>query len=411
VSAPARPARVDLTFPSIVAVSAFYMFGFAAVFALLPKLQDRYGIETKWLGLITATSVLSSVGAQLGLARFADRGYALHMMRIGIACMAAGFLWFAFANALWQFAMARAVVGFGGGLFNPAARRTIVSRDPTRAGALLGTMVSVEVGGFMLGPPLALILYSVGGLRLPFLVPVALVVLAGFAVRVSATGSVTSTTPKGAVRALLSRPQVRAALLISSAANLSIGAFEPIIARQLDDLGAGSTAVALTLAGFAMPYVFFSRAGGRLADRFGPYRTAVLSMLATVPLVATFGLATSAIVIAVVGVVRSTFDTITTPSGSSAMAYAAPPALLGTGQGLYGATSQIMTGVGALAGAPIYDAWGAKAMWFASAGSMLALVVWTWWSSRRCGVWQRLEPHGAAGTAAVGRIDADPAPA
>jgi MFS family permease len=384
-----RRTRPDLTFVSIVAVSAFYMFGFAAVFALLPKLQDEHGLETKWLGLITATSVLCSVAAQLGLARFADRGHALRMMRAGIVCMVVGFTWFAFATELWQFAAARAVVGFGGGMFSPSARRTIVSRDPASAGALLGTMVSVEVGGFMLGPPLALVLFGIGGLQLPFLVPAVLVGLAGCTVRVAAAASVPTITPKGAVRALLARPQVRAALLVASAANLSIGAFEPIIARQLEDIGAGDTAIALTLAGFAVPYVFFSRFGGRLADRHGAYRTAVWSMLLTVPVIATFGIATSALVIGVFGVVRSMYDTITAPSGSSAMAHAAPSALLGTGQGLYGATAQVMTGVAALAGAPIYDVWGARALWFISAGSMLVLTLWAAWIALRSGVWHR----------------------
>jgi MFS family permease len=390
----ARRARVDLPFLSVVAVSAFYMFGFAAVFALLPKLQDEHGLETKWLGLITATSVLCSVAAQLGLARFADRGHALRMMRAGIVCMVVGFVWFAFAAELWQFAAARAVVGFGGGMFSPSARRTVVARDPARAGALLGTMVSVEVGGFMLGPPLALVLYAVGGLQLPFLVPAVLVGLAGCTVRVAATAGAPTTAPNGAVRALLVRPEVRAALLIAAAANLSIGAFEPIIARQLEDIGAGDAAIALTLAGFAMPYVFFSRFGGRLADRHGAYRTAVWSMLVTAPIVATFGLATSAIVIAVFGVLRSMFDTITAPSGSSAMAHAAPPALLGTGQGLYGATAQVMTGVAALAGAPIYDLWGARALWFASAGSMLVLTLWAAWIAVRCGAWRPAHAPG-----------------
>ncbi len=385
--ATSRRSRIDLAFLSVVAVSAFYMFGFAAVFALLPKLQDEYGLETKWLGLITATSVLCSVAAQLGLARFADRGHALRMMRAGILCMVVGFTWFAFATELWQFAAARAVVGFGGGMFSPAARRTIVARDPARAGTLLGTMVSVEVGGFMLGPPLALVLYSVGGLQLPFLVPAVLVGLAGCTLRVSAAASAPSAAPKGAVRALLARPQVRAALLIAAAANLSIGAFEPIIARQLEDIGAGDAAIALTLAGFAVPYVFFSRFGGRLADRHGAYRTAVWSMLVTVPVIATFGIATSALLIGVFGVVRSMFDTITAPSGSSAMAHAAPSALLGTGQGLYGATAQVMTGVAALAGAPIYDVWGARALWFASAGAMLVLTLWAAWIAVRCGAW------------------------
>ena len=51
------------------------MLGFAAVFALLPKLQKAHDLPTKSLGLITATSVIMSVITQLSLARFADRGH------------------------------------------------------------------------------------------------------------------------------------------------------------------------------------------------------------------------------------------------------------------------------------------------------------------------------------------------
>ena len=338
------------------------MLGFAAVFALLPKLQDRYGLPTNGLGLITATSVICSVLAQLTFARFADRGHSLLVMRIGIAGMCIGFAWFSVASELWQFALARALVGFGGGMFTPAARRTVVSHDPTRAGERLGMMVSVEVGGFVLGPPLAIGIYKLGGLRLPFLAPVALLLAAGATLRVAATAGVHATTPKGAVRLLAASPGVRAALLIGAAANLSIGAFEPVIAKQLHDIGASDTETAITLACFALPYVFLSRFGGRLADRYGSYRTAVFSMLCTVPAIAMFGLAKSAAVIAVVGIVRSVFDTITTPSGSTAMAHAAPSTLLGTGQGLYGATASLMTGVAALSGASIYGAWGAHAV-------------------------------------------------
>ncbi len=398
------PRDHDLTMYSIVGVSACNMMGFAAVFALLPKLQDRYGLPTKGLGLITATSVICSVLAQLVFARFADRGHALIVMRIGIACMCIGFAWFSVATELWQFALARAVVGFGGGMFTPAARRTVVSRDPARAGERLGMMVGVEVGGFVVGPPLAFALYSLGGLRLPFLAPVLLLVVAGATLRVATSARMASSTPTGAVRSLVARPGVRAALLIGAAANLSIGAFEPVIAKQLHDIGASDNATAVTLACFALPYVFFSRFGGRLADRYGSYRTAVFSMLCTVPAIAMFGLAKSAIVIAVVGIVRSAFDTITTPSGSTAMAHAAPPALLGTGQGLYGATASLMTGVAALSGASIYGAWGARTLWFASAGSMLVLTLWTAWIARRAGVW-----YPTAITPAL-EVSADPSP-
>jgi MFS family permease len=383
------------------------MLGFAAVFALLPKLQDKYDLPTKGLGLITATSVLCSVLAQLAFARFADRGHALIVMRIGIACMCIGFLWFGVATELWQFALARAVVGFGGGMFVPAARRTVVASDPDRAGERLGMMVAVEVGGFVLGPPLAIAIYVAGGLRLPFVAPVVLLAFGGMTLRVAAIHAIPSAAAQpGAVRSLLANPGVRAALLIGAAANLSIGAFEPVIAKQLHDIGAGDTATGLTLASFALPYVFFAWYGGRVADRFGADRTAVLSMLCTVPCIAMFGIVKTAFGIAVFGIIRSVFDTVTTPSGASAMAHAAPSALLGTGQGLYGATASLMTGVAALAGAPIYDAYGAKALWFASAGSMLVLTLLTAALAMSAGVWNP-PPRGAMAEALV---SADPSP-
>ena len=403
VSDPTRAGR-DLTLYSIISVSACNMLGFAAVFTLLPKLQDRYGLPTSGLGLITATSVICSVLAQLAFARFADRGHALLLMRVGIACMCIGFAWFSLATELWQFALARAVVGFGGGMFTPAARSTVVSRDPTRAGERLGMMVAVEVGGFVLGPPLAIVLYQLGGLRLPFLAPVVLLVAAGATLRVAASARVHTTTPKGEVRSLVARPGVRAALLIGAAANLSIGAFEPVIAKQLQDIGASDNATAVTLTCFALPYVFLSRFGGRLADRFGSYRTAVFSMLCTVPAIAMFGLAESAMVIAIVGIVRSCFDTITTPSGSTAMAHAGPASLLGTGQGLYGANASLMTGVAALSGASIYGTWGARTLWFASAGTMLVLTLCTAWIARRAGVWMPADTERAP------VVSADPSP-
>ena len=391
--------RLDpATMVVIVAVSACNMLGFAAVFALLPKLQIAHGLSTKSLGLITATSVIMSVITQLSLARFADRGHSLLLMRTGALCMAIGFSWFAVSDHFWQFALARALVGTGGGMFTPAARRTIVSQDPARAGQLIGTMVAVEVGGFVVGPPLALGLYQLGGLRLPFFAPTVLLLIGLPFIRTT-IGSVATTQPRAgperpperkthAVRSVLSMPAARAALVIGAAANLSIGAFEPVIAKQLTDLGSSDRAIALTLSSFAVPYVFLTRYGGRLADRYGAHRTAIISMLCTAPVIAMFGIVRTALLIASFGLLRSIFDTITTPSGSSAMARAVPIELLATGQGLYGATASTMTGIAAALGAFLYGAYGARTLWLASAGSMLALTALTAVLTERAGVWK-----------------------
>jgi MFS family permease len=348
--------------------------------------------------LITATSVIMSVITQLTLARFADRGHSLLLMRLGALCMAVGFSWFAISDQFWQFALARALVGAGGGMFNPAARRTIVSQDPARAGQLLGTMVAVEVAGFVVGPPLAIGLYALGGLRLPFFAPTVLLLIGLPFIRVTASSLAATQQRPGperpperetrAVRAVLAMPAARAALVIGAAANLSIGAFEPVIAKQLTDLGSSDRAIALTLSTFAIPYVFLTRYGGRTADRFGAHRTAVISMFCTAPVIAMFGLVNTALLIAAFGLLRSIFDTITTPSGSSAMARAVPNELLATGQGLYGAISSTMTGVAAALGALLYGAYGARTLWLTSAGAMVALTALTAALSKRAGVWK-----------------------
>jgi predicted MFS family arabinose efflux permease len=186
-----------------------------------------------------------------------------------------------------------------------------------------------------------------------------------------------STVSRGGVRELLALPTVRAALLVGATVNLSVGAFEPIIAKQLHDLGTDDTGVAITLSLFGLPYVFLTSFGGRLADRHGPQRVAILAMIASVPAVAGLGFAKTAVAIAAIGVVRSVIDTVSTPAGITAMARAAPPDRVATGQGLYGAVSYTMSGVAAIASAPIYDAQGARTLWLVVAAAMLGLIGWS----------------------------------
>jgi MFS family permease len=358
------------------------------VFALLPKLQEAHDLPTASLGLIGGISVMMSVTAQLTLARYADRGHTILMLRLGIVSIVAGFAWMGFAQELWHFVAARALTGLGTGIFTPAARRVIVAQDPARAGELLGRMTAADVAGFVVGPPLAVTLNHALGLQAPFLIPAVLM-----AVTIVFVRSITEPPPLArrageGVRSLLRLPAVRASLVIGATVYLSVGAFEPIIAKQLTDLGAGDGLIALTLSLFAVPYVFFTGYGGRLADRHGPHRTAVISLVCTVPVVAAFGLVNAAFLIAVFGVIRSTCDSVTTPAGISAMARSSPPAQLATGQGLYGAVSQSMAGAAALLGAPLYAWSGARALWFVVAGLVAVLTLWAALLAVRAGVWQ-----------------------
>jgi MFS family permease len=366
-----------LTFVVLLAVLFCNMVGMGAVFALLPDLQDEHHLPTAGLGLIGGASVLMAVIAQLTLARYADRGHTVRMLRTGIAAMIAGFAWMAVATGLWQFAGARALTGLGGGIFVPACRRVIVARDPARAGELLGRATAIEIAGFVLGPPLAVVLANAIHLSAPFVFAALLLLAVSMFVGSIPEPPVVSTIERGGVRELLVSPAVRAALLVGATVNLSVGAFEPIIAKQLHDLGTGDTGVAITLSLFGLPYVFLTSFGGRLADRHGPQRVALLALIASVPAVAGLGFARSAVAIAVIGVTRSVIDTVSTPAGITAMAKAGPPDRVATGQGLYGAVSYTMSGIAAIGAAPVYEAHGARTLWLVVSLAMVGLIGWS----------------------------------
>ena len=269
--------------------------------------------------------MLTAVTAQLTLARFADRGHTIKMLRAGIVAMIVGFAWMAVATELWQFVASRALTGLGAGLFVPACRRVIVARDPARAGELLGRTTAVEVAGFVLGPPLAVGIAAALGLQAPFALAAVLLALVGLLLGSIREPQIATTRSRGGFRLLVRDPAVKAALLIGATVNLSVGAFEPVMAKQLRDGGASNSEIAFTLAMFGVPYVFLTTFGGRLADRHGPHRTAVWALAATVPVVAALGFATTVVAICIVGVVRSMIDTISTPAGISAcLLYTSP---------------------------------------------------------------------------------------
>ena len=151
-------------------VAGVTMAGVSAVFALLAELEHRYGLTKAGLGLIAGSAFIAALATQLGLSRYADRGYRLLLLRTGVLLSSFGLLWFAAATELWQFVAARASLGAGVGLIMPAARRAIVLASDGDMGERLGVFYASYLAGFVFGPPIAGALTLVGDVRLPFLV-------------------------------------------------------------------------------------------------------------------------------------------------------------------------------------------------------------------------------------------------
>lgn len=364
--------------------AAITMAGVSSVFALLAELQDRYGLTTTALGWIAGSAFLASLVAQLWLARYADRGHAALLLRGGVLVAGIGLLWFGAATELWQFIAARALLGAGVGMLVPPARRAILLTSTGNQGERLGTFYAAYLSGFVFGPPIAGVLNDFGDVRLPFYVLGAVVLLTLIPVIRTPMPEVAPVANGGAgsdrrvLRRLLADRRIIAALLVVVSFRYSIGVFEPLWATHLDDLGASTRVITLSLTAFALPMLIVARPAGRLTDRFGARYASLLPALATVPLMATYGYSPYLWLILAVAVPHGLMEAILSPASQAAIADASSLEDASAAQGLGEGAGSAAAAIGAFTAPAAFDAWGAGAAWLLAAGAMGLLLVISW---------------------------------
>ena len=406
-------------------IAGVTMAGVSAVFTLFAELEQRYGLSTTSLGWIAGSAFLAALVAQLWLSRYADRGHATLLLRVGMVAGAAGLLWFAAATEVWQFIAARALLGAGVGMVVPPARRAIVVTADGDAGERLGTFYSAYLAGFVLGPPIAGVLAQVGDVRLPFAVfgVLTLVALASVIRRPLPEGveraapADTDDDQRRVLRRLITHRPMIAALLVVVSFRYSIGVFEPLWAVHLDDLGASTTIVTLSLTFFALPMLIVARPAGRLSDRFGARWASLLAALVTVPLMATYGYAGILWLVFALAIPHGLMEAILSPGSQAAVAQASGDDDAASAQGLAEAAGSAAAAVGAFTAPALFDAWGPGPAWVL-AGAVMALLLGTSWlldppprPSR--GSAQLLDQHGhpvvgaAAGLEVVDGVEAE----
>jgi MFS family permease len=348
---------------SLLVVSAGVTIGFGAIFALLPDYQRELHFPTWGLGAAVTASFLAGFVAQVGLSRYADRGFGRAMLVGGVLVSVGGLLWLGFAQHLAELIGARVVLGLGEGAFVPAARRVVIERNPNNVGAALGRLSSCTVGGFLLGPPIGAVLADAFGLRAPFFVLAALLACSVPTVTRMRVPAHPGDSPKRALRLLMRSRGIRAGLLLGATLYVPIGVYDSLWARFLEDRGATRLFVAFSLTIFAAPIALLAPVGGRLADRYGPLRVGATCAVCTVPFVIAYGFVETPMILACIAFVHSIFDSGSTPAGQAAVAAASPPELVAAGQGLYEATGLVIAATSAAVAAPLYGQWGAAALW------------------------------------------------
>lgn len=367
-------------------IAAVTMAGVSAVFTLFAELEKRYGLSTTSLGWIAGSAFLAALVAQLWLARYADRGHATLLLRAGVLAGAAGLLWFAAATEVWQFVAARALLGAGVGMVVPPARRAIVVTADGDAGERLGTFYSAYLAGFVLGPPFAGTLAQLGDVRLPFAVlgGITLLTLVGVLRRPLPTGTERAAPAdanrdqRRVLRRLIRDRRMIAALLVVVSFRYSIGVFEPLWAVHLDDLGASTTVVTLSLTAFALPMLIVARPAGRLSDRYGSRWASLIASLITVPIMASYGYIGILWLVLAIAIPHGLMEAVLSPGSQSAVAEASGQDDAASAQGLAEAGGSGAAAVGAFTAPALFDAWGPGPAWVVAGVVMGVLLGVSW---------------------------------
>lgn len=360
--------------PYYLLVSAA-MMSMGGIFTLLGELRDQLGFSESGLGLMVAMGFFTAFAAQIGLARYSDRGYTAIMLRLGLSSVTIGMASMAFATELWQFIGLRMLIGLGIGSLIPAVRRLVILSDPENMGANVGAMGAFDVGGFLLGPLVTALLAELFGFRAPF-IALALVT-AAFLPTIAKLppdpGS--ATTEKRVVRSLLSLPEVRTMLTCSFGWFSMIGVFEAVWAVMLTDLGAETWFVGVTMSLIMLPMLFIAPFSGGWAQRVGPLRLVMGGVVFVIPLFLSYGWVSSLVLISLLATLQGFGDALVFPGTQVGMAIAGPTELTASAQGLGGATLEITAGSMALVAGILYENSGPKSVFVLGAILMAVGVI------------------------------------
>lgn len=354
------------------------------VFALLHELRDAHGLSSGVIGWIAGVSFFSAVASQLLIAPFADRGHARRVMALSILGGAVAAITFAVASEPWQFIGARIVAGLAFGAYLPAAQAVVTAADPERAGQQLGRLAGVQTAGFIIGPGIGAGLVAAWGLDAPFYcLSAALVVLVGPVAAIRVEEIVSDEPPLGAVDTVFDmlatmarigrRRDALAAAIISAALVMPAGMYEAIWAIFLQDLGASTTFIGVSLVLYGLPFMVAAPIGGRLADQYGPKLIATIALALVIPLTVVYGHLTMPWLLMSLAMVEGAANGLGMPSAQTLMARSTKAGERATGQGLAAATGQLAAGVAALTAPRLFETYGPEWTFFWVAVAILAI--------------------------------------
>lgn len=350
--------------------------GHGVMLTVLDDYRDTYGISEGGLGMVIGIGFFTSFLASVIVGPLADRGHARRLVIVGLALDVTGLLLTAMSTSFVTLSMSRFITGVGAGMAVPAIRRIVVVTEPTRLGHNMGRLLAFDVTGLALGPVASAALAEPLGVGAPFLVVAACsLALVPWLLRVPVTEQTdTSSTDRFAWSLLRHRPYA-SAVILGCAVYLMVGTFDSLWALALTDLGAGSWLISLGVTMFALPLVVLGTAGGRLAQRIGPWRLATMGLLTASAFMVSYGYLPSAGLMFTVVMIHSVTDGLTLSSSGVAVGLSVPAERQAAAQGLLSGLQTLTAGSAAVTAGLLYEHLERAATYTAAGLSMAAMVL------------------------------------
>lgn len=348
---------------------------YGVMFTVLDDFRNEYGISESKLGLIVASGFVAGFFSNMFVAPIADKGFARRLVSLGIITQILGCIVMAFGASFIVLLFGRFLTGIGSGAADPALRRIIILDNPDEMGSNLGRIVAAGVAGFALGPVIAAVTVEPLGLASPFLiVAAALVVVLVLLTRVHVNEASEDDVPsqRFAFDLMFVRP-IAGVIVIGLALYIMIGTFDSIWSVMMDDINAPDWVASVGITVFALPMMFLAPLGGRLTQKYGPFRASISGLTIAAVFMTMYGTLSSPYLMLGVGILHGVVDGLTITGGSAALAMVAPANRLASAQGVYNGVLTLSGGLAAgLAGAT-YDQIG-QSTYVVCAAVMIVLI-------------------------------------
>ena len=362
------------------ATTALGGMGYGVMFTVLDDFRDKYGITEAQLGIIVGVGFLTGFLSQILFAPLADKGHAKKLVMTGIAIEIVGTLFMAFGQAFLPLIIGRLLAGFGVGISEPALRRILILSDPERMGQNLGLIVSASVAGFTAGPIVSALTADTLGIAAPFLLVAVLLVVVAFGLfnlQFQEANIEDAPTQRLAFDMLRIRP-LAGAIVIGLALFAMIGTFDAVWSVMMDDMNAPTWVANVGISLFAFPMIFLAPRGGRLTQKFGPFKASMTGLSIGAICLVMYGTLWSPYPMLAIGIIHGVVDGLTVTGGSAAVALVAPRERLASAQGLFGGLQTLMGGIAAVIAGTAYGMIGRATFIWCAVAMLLFIAIGSW---------------------------------